>query len=292
MADRPHPVRGDAQPPERLPLPKVSVLGLILSSHWLSTRTVLLFWKGLIMVMAFWFLGIGILGIVVIIAGSFAGDYAAPRIVIWLRNRSPAPLRTVILRRFEVKASEWMRRIVAPTFGAYGTVRTAFDSTYAEGRQREKIYDLEEVEKIADALAQVDVAPRLQNETWRDDVVKMIGESDLCVVDISDLSEFVAWELGIAIHLKPVARIIPVAMSGRAVPTIADLERMVRLAALTDRPSKLQGNECLRDRLASIADPVIYGWFPRSTLFRLRIYLRLRRISMLENRRRPEPLAT
>lgn len=194
------------------------------------------------------------------------------RITQWVFRACKSQMRVLVLRRFTDWASQSVRKIVAPILGSLGQLSIVYDPTYADARPMESP-DIETVERLLDQLSDYSSVIKIEGE-WQPRVRELIQETHLCVIDVSEVGDGVAWEIRTALDELSAEQIILVASYDAAIQSEDNLfdEVCDAVLSLTGQDEwSMQPGE-LQEELMKLRSPLLYGEFPLSTLFRLHLY--------------------
>jgi hypothetical protein len=174
--------------------------------------------------------------------------------------------KILLLRRFDSHLSSEAKDVLNPTLIAYGKVETADDKTLHEGfdLQTPGLPDSEPVEVF------------VTTGKWQEEVKKKIAESDLIVMDMSEISPALAWEFFQSVrHSEP-----------RPIILVASARYLAakRSTAFRDFVNKLKGlSDDAEALLASVEPPLAYSRSLVNLIFTVQLYRRIRRLAQLQH---------
>jgi len=112
-------------------------------------------------------------------------------IMLWCQSpRSGAP-SMILLRRFHSEVSAPAKSALVPILSAYGKVKTVGDPSYES---------FEPINVDGAPYGEAVVLPQIPK--WTAFVIDQIEASDLVVVDVSDMSDSLGWELAQCLEMK------------------------------------------------------------------------------------------
>lgn len=156
------------------------------------------------------------------------------------RDRQSRGCEIVLFRRFGESQSKFARESLAPILGSYGRVRVVADRWFDESGLADKRKDFvnEMPSSVAEFVGGVDDARRFSDSSWKTGVAQMVDEADIAVIDISEVTDNVVWEIARCYRRLPPHRIIFIA-ERRRMPNLQSILRRADIVA-RDSPEVLQ----------------------------------------------------
>jgi hypothetical protein len=182
--------------------------------------------------------------------------------------------RAILLRKFEnERQSNMLRNVVSPALGAYGKLVTLSDTSYEEGREP-RIGQQEVADSVKDTFAQVEGVIRNKNQEWKLQVHEAILASDLVVVDVTQMTGSLGWEIAEALTLHdPESVLLICSLEGYTWEKLSLASTI--LARLDHEWRERGGAQQLGLRFRRVLPPLVYTTYPSSLIFRLRLVGRL-----------------
>jgi hypothetical protein len=191
-------------------------------------------------------------------------------LVLIFRYRQTGQGRKILLlRRFDSHLSRKAVRVLNPALRAYGEVITAEDKTLREARNAL-------VPQLPGFPRSAPLETFKNTDEWHEDVKRRIAESDLIVIDVSEMSHWLAWEYLQSTRSNDPRPTILVASAGYLAANRSALFRefLKELKSLSDDAESL---------LASIEPPLAYSGSLANVVFTVRLYRRIRRLARLQS---------
>jgi len=151
--------------------------------------------------------------------------------VVWLlvrliriyKAKDNRQLQTILLRPFRSTSSEYAKDAVLPVLGSVGGGITVEDSSFRAARARSIPFAV----RLDVVSALHSMKPYIVGTDWKTEVDMLIAESDVAVVDVTELTEDVVWEMEQCFHHLPSCRVV----------FIADASSFVNLSPVHASPS-------------------------------------------------------
>jgi hypothetical protein len=177
--------------------------------------------------------------------------------------------KILLLRRFDSHLSRQAARVLNPALRAYGEVTTAEDKTLREARNAW-------VSQLPGFPRSTPLETFKTTDEWHVDVKRRIAESDLIVIDVSEMSHWLAWEYLQSTRSNEERPTILVASAGYLAANRSALFRefLKELKSLSDDAESL---------LASVEPPLAYSGSLANVVFTVRLYRRIRRLARLQS---------
>ncbi len=194
-----------------------------------------------------------VIGTVVLISGS-ARHYVAAPLTRLFKRLFASKVRVAYLRSFREDDSYAARDQLGPILGCIGRLTTVHNPDYIQGltdvdghSQQEDAWFawLELGEILGDGLAAV----KLEDARWQEDVLEILRTSDLAVIDLTEASDNLIWELTRALEILPGNRVLTLCRQGTAAPEHAP--RPIEYETSLKGRYRLRSE--LRRRLAAVA---------------------------------------
>ncbi len=171
--------------------------------------------------------------------------------------------KILLLRRFDRHLSSQAKSVLRPALAAYGTVETAEDQT---------LRDADDGYRLPGAPRPAPLETFSTTDRWTEDVERKIAETDLIVMDISEISPALAWEF-----LQAVRRSEP-----RPLILVASIRYLAakRSAVFRDFVNQLKNlSDEAEALLASVEPPLAYSHSLLNVVFTVQLYRRIRRLT-------------
>lgn len=203
------------------------------------------------------------------IAGFVALLIATRLFIVAAQSRAAGRATILLLRTFRDHVTQWSLAGLLPALSAYGQVRTVPDPTLGRNAPiNPEDVPLGEIEHVM-----IDGAP------WQTVVEQCMREADCIVIDVTEPSPALGWEIGTAMAVAPAANIVLVCQPQALAPLLTEQPLFVRLVSFMERPP-----EEARERLRRLAPPMLYTDDLTNLVFCWRLYRRMHRVPCVQKR--------
>jgi hypothetical protein len=177
--------------------------------------------------------------------------------------------KILLLRRFDRYLAQKAVRVLNPALRAYGEVITVEDKTLRKARNPF-------VPQMPGFPRSAPLETFTTTDEWQTEVNRRIAESDLIVIDVSEMSHWLAWEYLQSARSNEPRPIILVASTAYLSANRSALFRdfLKELKSLSGDAESL---------LASIEPPLAYSSSLANVVFTVRLYRRIRRLARLQS---------
>jgi hypothetical protein len=193
----------------------------------------------------------------------------ATRLVLATRqSRAADRAKIVLLRAFRDHVTQWSLAGLTPALSAYGAVETLNDDSLGDpsnGPPNPENVPLGEVTRVP-----------TEGDPWQTVVRRLMQEADCIVIDVTEPSPAVGWEIGCAWHCAVSSAIILVCQPQALMPRLGDHPLFARLISnMVQHRERAEAERILR----SINPPLVYTNDLTNLVFCLRLYWRMRSVS-------------
>lgn len=155
--------------------------------------------------------------------------------------------QTILLRPFQSTSSEYAKNAILPVLGSVGGGITVEDRSFRAAKVRSIPFSV----RLDVVSALNSMIPFIVGADWKTEVDALIAESDVAVVDVTHMTEDIAWEIERCFHHLPSCRIIFLA----ARPSFESsshllVSRFTQTSATGEPPHLIQYDRGFRGRLA------------------------------------------
>jgi len=135
------------------------------------------------------------------LGGSIASIYVVFVPLAWHKIRNRHAAKSLVLRGFAHERKTSTHERILPVIGCYSSVLALKDPRH------KPIFDRWSPVK-SDLLTNIERFDAADDSEWRDKVKELISEVDMVVIDITELTQNVLWEIDLAFEIFPLDNIL------------------------------------------------------------------------------------
>lgn len=133
-----------------------------------------------------------------------AAIWPAAALIRVFKVRDSRQFQTILLRPFSWAPSEYAKNAVLPVLGSIGCGVTVEDRTFTSARVRDMPFSVS-LSVISDLRSMI---PYIVGKDWKHEVEALISESDAAVIDVTTVTEDIAWEIKCCLRHLPPSRVL------------------------------------------------------------------------------------